>query len=194
MHPRWTRSLRSYISNKILQYSRLTLTDCGIIYHYILATWPAEKGNTTVNDPVAKERRSFLGLACKVSSAYVTNNSVTATDLPRLIAGVHGVFYELANAAVSEEVPTQNPAVSIRKSVTLDFLICLECGQKLKALKRHLVRHDLSPAGYRAKWQLPLGYPMVAANYTATRSRIARDLGLGRRPRPRPADISATSA
>jgi predicted transcriptional regulator len=137
---------------------------------------------------VAKVRRSFLGLACKVSSAYVTNNSATAADLLRVIAGVHGVFHDLANVALGGEVSVQKPAVSVRKSVTPDFLICLECGQKLKALKRHLVRHDQSPAGYRAKWQLPLNYPMVAANYTATRSRIAKDLGLGRRLRP--ADLS----
>lgn len=125
----------------------------------------------------------LIALTTDIVSAYVSNNSVPISDLPRLITDIHAAIAGLgiaAKANPSEEKPV--PAISIRKSVTPDFLICLEDGKKFKSLKRHLATHfDLSPDEYRQKWNLPSDYPMVAPNYSAARSALAKSSGLGRK-------------
>jgi predicted transcriptional regulator len=121
-------------------------------------------------------------LTADIVSAYVSNNPVGAGDLPKLIAEVHASLRALSGA-VQDETPAElKPAVSIRKSVTPDFLICLEDGKKFKSLKRHISTHyDLTPDQYRQKWNLPADYPMVAPNYSAVRSGLAKSNGLGRK-------------
>lgn len=123
----------------------------------------------------------IIDAATAIVAAYVSNNSVAASDLPTLIEKIHGAIKRLADGP-TEEVPSAKlePAVSIKKSVTPDFIICLEDGKKFKSLKRHLRSHfDMSPDQYRAKWGLPDDYPMVASNYSAQRSNVAKTTGLG---------------
>ncbi|HMM13443.1 MAG TPA: MucR family transcriptional regulator [Parvibaculum sp.] len=124
----------------------------------------------------------LLRLASDIVSAYVSKNAVAATDLPGMIRTVHGTLAELErsgdSAAAAQEL---TPAVPIKKSVTPDHIICLEDGKKLKMLKRYLrSQFGLSPEEYRARWGLPVDYPMVAPNYAAQRSRLAKQIGLGR--------------
>jgi len=123
----------------------------------------------------------LLELTAEVVSAFVGNNSVPANELPALIASIHSALQAVgqptAAAPVEEE---RKPAVSIRKSVTPDFIICLEDGLKFKSLKRHLrTKYSLTPEDYRAKWGLPNDYPMVAPNYAEARSNLAKKMGLG---------------
>jgi predicted transcriptional regulator len=130
--------------------------------------------NATDND--------LIELSADIVCSYVSHNALSVTDLPKLIADVHMALKGLHSpvAAVVEE--EQKPAVPVRKSVAPDFIICLEDGKKFKSLKRHLRTHyNLSPEEYREKWGLPSEYPMVAPNYSATRSRLAKDNGLGRK-------------
>ena len=114
-------------------------------------------------------------------AAFVSNNPLPKGELPALIQTIHdaltGLSVGVENAAPKEE-PKQ-PAVSIRKSVTPGYVICLEDGKHFKSLKRHLTAHGLTPEQYRAKWKLPSDYPMVAANYAASRSAMAKAIGLG---------------
>ncbi|MGJ8526924.1 MucR family transcriptional regulator [Maritalea sp.] len=121
-------------------------------------------------------------MCTEIVCAYVSNNAVGQSDLPKLIMDVHETLHGLSS---KEAVPAQEvrkPAVSVKKSITPDYIICLEDGKKFKSLKRHLRTHyDLSPAEYREKWGLPVDYPMVAPNYAAARSRLAREMGLGRK-------------
>lgn len=130
------------------------------------------------------ELPNTMELAAEIVSAFVSHNSLPAAELPGLIASVDAALRKLANAAPSSP-PTNNrdPAVSIRKSVTPDFLICLDDGKKFKSLRRHLASLGLTPEAYRAKWNLPADYPMVAPNYTARRSELARKMGLGQTSR-----------
>lgn len=122
-----------------------------------------------------------LALAAKIVAVYVSNNPLPATDLAALIKTVHGTLGGLSGSLPSATATGQTPAVPIRKSVTPDFIICLEDGKKLKMLKRYLrSRYKLSPEAYRAKWALPSDYPMVAPNYAARRSEFAKKIGLGR--------------
>ena len=126
------------------------------------------------------ENSEAVELTADIVSAYVTNNSVTAEDLPKLIQQVHDALTQ-ASTGVSNEPPAPlTPAVPVKKSVTADYLISLEDGRKYKSLKRHLNTRGMSPEEYRAKWGLPKDYPMVAANYSAQRSSLAKTLGLGR--------------
>jgi predicted transcriptional regulator len=122
-----------------------------------------------------------LQKAAQVIAAFVANNSVRTNELPALIQKVHASLARLSGA-VENPAPkedTKGPAVSIRKSITPDYLICLEDGKKLKFLRRHLERLGLTPEQYRAKWKLPSDYPMVAPNYAAKRSAIAKAAGFG---------------
>jgi predicted transcriptional regulator len=122
---------------------------------------------------------SLVGLTVDIASAYVSANRLAAGDLPGLIRAVHGALAG-ASAPVEDRAEALRPAVSIRKSVTDDFLICLEDGLRFKSLKRHLrTKFGLSPESYREKWGLPNSYPMVAPAYTAARSRLAKQMGLG---------------
>ena len=130
------------------------------------------------------DQTDLISIAADIVSAYVSNNPLPMGELPKLIgdtyAAVQGASTPLTPAAVKQE-----PAVSIRKSVTPDFIICLEDGKKFKSLKRHLATHyNLTPDEYRQKWNLPADYPMVAPNYAATRSALAKSIGLGRKAAP----------
>ena len=121
-----------------------------------------------------------IELAADIVSAYVSNNTLPASDLPTLISDVYRSLSVTVNAKEEVEVEPQKPAVSVRKSITPDYLICLEDGKQFKSLKRHLRTHyDLSPEDYREKWNLPSDYPMVAPNYAAARSALAKKMGLG---------------
>jgi predicted transcriptional regulator len=124
----------------------------------------------------------LIDLSADIVCAYVSHNALSVNDLPKLIADVHSALKGLHSASVPEPVEELKPAVPVRKSVAPDYIICLEDGKKFKSLKRHLRTHyDLSPEEYREKWGLPADYPMVAPNYSATRSRLAKDNGLGRK-------------
>lgn len=137
----------------------------------------------------AEEDTTLIELTADVVAAYVSNNPVPASDLPALIADVHSALGR-ACAPAAEPVPELKPAVNPKKSVFPDYLVSLEDGKQYKALKRHLTRIGLTPAEYRAKWGLPNDYPMVAPNYAAVRSALAKSIGLGRKkagPVPTPA-------
>jgi predicted transcriptional regulator len=144
------------------------------------------------------EQSEFVEMTADIVSAYVSNSSVAMADLPALISQVHRALADIATGA---QAPTAAaplaPAVPPKKSITPDFLICLEDGRKFKSLKRHLrTKYDLSPDAYRTKWGLAKDYPMVAPNYAAARSNLAKQMGLGQGGRkaavPAPAAKPAT--
>jgi predicted transcriptional regulator len=120
----------------------------------------------------------FTALTAEVASAYVANNSVRPADLPDLIASVHRALQSLS-APPQAEPENREPLVSVRKSITPDFLISMEDGRRYKTLRRHLAGRGLTPEQYREKWGLPRDYPMVAPNYAKQRSELARASGLG---------------
>lgn len=132
------------------------------------------------------ETTAFIELATDIVSAYVSNNTVAAADLPALISDVHATLKRLSTSAAETPAEPLRPAVPVKKSVTPDFIICLEDGKKFKSLKRHLrTQYDMTPEQYREKWGLPADYPMVAPNYAAARSDLARQMGLGQQRRAR---------
>ena len=134
----------------------------------------------------------FVELAANIVSAYVSNNSVAAADLPSLISEVHAALAGATTSASEPPAPELKPVVPVRKSVTPDYIICLDDGKKFKSLKRHLrTAYGLTPDQYRQKWSLPADYPMVAANYAAARSSLAKAAGLGQRRRAEPAPVEA---
>jgi predicted transcriptional regulator len=137
---------------------------------------------TEQNSGAVGSDNDLIDLSTEIVSAYVSHNALSVTDLPKLIADVHTALRGLAGGVVMEPSEELKPAVPVKKSVAPDFIICLEDGKKFKSLKRHLRTHyDMSPEEYRDKWGLPADYPMVAPNYSATRSRLAKDNGLGRK-------------
>ncbi|MEJ8473917.1 MucR family transcriptional regulator [Roseibium algae] len=122
----------------------------------------------------------LIDLTADIVSAYVSNNTVASTDLPNLINEVYGALQRTSTASHEPEPEPLKPAVPIKKSVMADYIICLEDGKKFKSLKRHLRTHyDMTPEEYREKWDLPSDYPMVAPNYAAARSELAKKMGLG---------------
>jgi predicted transcriptional regulator len=127
------------------------------------------------------ESSEFVEMTAEIVSAYVSNSSVAIADLPTLIQQVHRTLADIAaGAQASAPVAPLVPAVSVKKSISPDYLTCLEDGRKFKSLKRHLhSKYDLTPDAYRAKWGLPKDYPMVAPNYAAARSTLAKAMGLG---------------
>ncbi|HWU94953.1 MAG TPA: MucR family transcriptional regulator [Sphingomonas sp.] len=128
---------------------------------------------------------TLVTLTADIVAAHVSNNSVSVSDLPTLIANVHGALAGLGRTAAEPEVK-QEPAVSVRASVKPDYIVCLEDGKKLKMLKRHLMTHyQMTPEQYRAKWNLPADYPMVAPNYAEQRRTLAKKIGLGTKRRKR---------
>ena len=129
------------------------------------------------------KNNDILGLTSKIVAAHVSNNSVALSDLPTVIREVYQTLSVLGGAApAAAEKPT--PAVSIKKSITPDYIVCLEDGKKLKMLKRHLrTAYNMSPEDYREKWGLPADYPMVAPSYAKQRSKLAKQIGLGTRGR-----------
>ena len=130
------------------------------------------------------EQGDLIELAAEIVSAYVSNNSVPASDLPALINEVFVALTRVGSPIVESSNEPLKPAVSVKKSVHTDFIICLEDGKKFKSLKRHLRTHyNMSPEEYREKWNLPADYPMVAPNYAAARSDLAKKMGLGQQRR-----------
>ncbi|MEO1642252.1 MAG: MucR family transcriptional regulator [Pseudomonadota bacterium] len=129
-----------------------------------------------------ESKAEMLDLTTEIVSAYVSNNPVPSGNLADLIQSVHTTLTDLASE--DETAPRPDPAVPVSKSITPDFLICLEDGKKLKMLKRYLrTRYSLTPDEYRARWGLPADYPMVAPNYAKVRSQKAKEIGLGRKPK-----------
>lgn len=128
---------------------------------------------------------TLITLTADIVSAHVSNNSVSVSDLPALIQNVHGALNGLGQPVQAPEAKPE-PAVSIRASVKPDYVVCLEDGKKLKMLKRHLMTHyQMTPDQYRAKWNLPADYPMVAPNYAEQRRSLAKKIGLGTKRRKR---------
>ncbi|WP_186390005.1 MULTISPECIES: MucR family transcriptional regulator [unclassified Stappia] len=131
-----------------------------------------------MTDTVADD--NLIDLTAEIVSAYVSNNTVASSDLAGLINEVYNALQRTSGSTVEPEPEPLRPAVPVKKSVTPDYIICLEDGKKFKSLKRHLRTHyDMSPEEYREKWGLPSDYPMVAPNYAAARSELAKKMGLG---------------
>lgn len=130
------------------------------------------------------EDNQLIDMTVEIVSAYVGNNTVGIGEVSSLIMQVHGALLSVVTDEAGQPEPKPEPAVSLRKSITPDYLICLEDGKKFKSLKRHLRTHyDLSPDEYRDKWGLSRDYPMVAPNYAQARSRLAKKMGLGQKGR-----------
>ena len=122
-----------------------------------------------------------LRMAVDIVTAYLSNNSLPAATIPDLISTVHGALSNLGRPSEETAQANRKPAVPIRKSVTPDYIVCLEDGKRLKMLKRYLRSNfGMTPAEYRARWNLPADYPMVAPNYAKQRSEFAKQIGLGR--------------
>ncbi len=130
-------------------------------------------------DETSAKEEMLITLTSDIVAAHVSNNSVAVSDLPLLIQNVHAALSGLNTSTATVEV-RQEPAVSVRASIKPDYIICLEDGKKLKMLKRHLMTHyQMTPEDYRAKWNLPADYPMVAPNYAEQRRTLAKKIGLG---------------
>ncbi|CTQ47578.1 MucR family transcriptional regulator [Roseibium aggregatum] len=136
----------------------------------------------TTESKVTVLEAGLVDLTADIVTAYVSNNHVTSSDLPNLIASVHTALSTTVQAAQEPVVEELVPAVPVKKSVSGDYIVCLEDGKKFKSLKRHLRSHyGLTPEEYRAKWDLAPDYPMVAPNYAAARSVLAKKMGLGKK-------------
>ncbi len=128
----------------------------------------------------------FIGLTANIVSAYVSNNAVAASDIPALINQVHAALLRVSSGQGDASGEPLKPAVPVKKSITPEFLVCLEDGKKFKSLKRHLrSQYAMTPEQYREKWGLPPDYPMVAPKYAEARSRLAKQMGLGQQRRRR---------
>jgi predicted transcriptional regulator len=137
------------------------------------STTPADTGTPKLDD--------LLKLTSDIVAAYVSNNPVPASELPSMIKSVHGTLGNLVGSSASDSMTSQKPAVPVKKSVMPDYIVCLEDGKRLKMLKRYLrSNYNMTPEDYRAKWGLPVDYPMVAPNYAAQRSEFAKKIGLGK--------------
>ena len=124
----------------------------------------------------------LVELTAEIVSAYVSSNTIASDNLTTLIKDVHAALSRTSTGSPQAQSEPPTPAVSLKKSVTPDYIVCLEDGQKFKSLKRHLrTHHDLTPAEYRQKWGLLADYPMVAPNYAKARSSLAKKMGLGRK-------------
>lgn len=128
-----------------------------------------------------RDNTNLIELTTEIVSSFVTKNPIPTASLPELIRSVHSTLAELSSSDPSK-APRPEPAVPVSKSITPDYLICLEDGRQLKMLKRYLrSRYDMTPEQYRARWNLPADYPMVAPNYAKIRSEKAKEIGLGRK-------------
>jgi len=137
----------------------------------------SEESNSTVS------HADLLAMTTDIVSAYLGGNQLIGEDLSPLINVTYSALQQLGNAPQVTESPISRPAVAVRRSVTPDYLVCLEDGRKLKMLKRHLrTTFGMTPDDYRSKWKLPFDYPMVAPNYAKRRSEFAKKIGLGRKP------------
>ena len=130
--------------------------------------------------------KNFIDLTAQIVSAYVGNNPTPADELPALISQIHAALLRVSNGRPEPLVEAAKPAVSLKKSVTADYLVCLEDGKRFKSLKRHLrTQYNMTPEQYRDKWNLAADYPMVAPNYAVARSQLAKKMGLGQQRRRR---------
>lgn len=130
--------------------------------------------------------KSFIDLTANIVSAYVSNNSTPASEIPALISQIHAALVRVSVGRVETPLEPAKPAVSVKKSVTAEYLVCLEDGKRFKSLKRHLrTQYNMTPEQYRDKWGLAPDYPMVAPNYAVARSQLAKKMGLGHQQRPR---------
>ena len=134
-----------------------------------------------MNDTTSMTNR--IEMAAEIVSAYVSNNSLPAGELPALLQAVHASLEKIGTGGAAEPQPqAKQPVVPVKKSVGNDFIVCLECGRKFKSLKRHLqTAHALNPDEYRTKWSLNRSYPMVAPAYANARSTLAKQMGLGQK-------------
>ena len=131
--------------------------------------------------PETEQSRELLEHTTTIVAAHVSKNAMAASDLPRLIATVHET---LAKLGPEEPAPKPKPAVSIKQSVKPEYIVCLDDGKKFKMLKQHLrIAYNMTPDDYRKRWGLPSNYPMVAPTYAATRSKLAKKIGLGSKAR-----------
>ena len=136
-----------------------------------------------MTDPVGK---SFIDLTAEIVSAYVSNNPTPSSELPVLISQIHAALQRVSAGKVEPAPEPAKPAVPLKKSMTADYLVCLEDGKRFKSLKRHLrTQYNMTPEQYREKWGLPADYPMVAPNYAVARSQLAKQMGLGQQQRKR---------
>jgi predicted transcriptional regulator len=137
-----------------------------------------------MSDTTASE--NHIELTAKIVSAYVSNNTVTAGDIPALISQVHAALNRVSGKSGDAPSEPLRPAVSVKKSITPEYIVCLEDGKKFKSLKRHLrTQYNMTPEQYREKWALGADYPMVAPSYAAARSQLAKQMGLGQQRRRR---------
>jgi predicted transcriptional regulator len=129
---------------------------------------------------------NYIELTAGIVSAYVSNNSIASAEIPGLINQVHGALLRVSSGQNDASAEPLKPAIPVKKSVTADYIVCLEDGKKFKSLKRHLrTQYKMTPEQYRDKWGLPPDYPMVAPNYAAARSQLAKQMGLGQQRRRR---------
>lgn len=130
--------------------------------------------------------KSFVDLTASIVSAYVSNNTTTAAEIPALISQIHAALLRVSAGGTEAALEPVKPAISVKKSMTPDYLVCLEDGKRFKSLKRHLrTQYNMTPEQYREKWGLPADYPMVAPNYAVARSNLAKKMGLGQQRRRR---------
>jgi predicted transcriptional regulator len=128
------------------------------------------------------DKNELIALAADIVSAYVSNNTIGAGDVANLIGDVYSALNRVGDEPAPVASEPQKPAVNPKKSISADYIICLEDGKKFKSLKRHLrTMYNISPEQYREKWGLPADYPMVAPNYAEARSRLAKEMGLGQK-------------
>jgi predicted transcriptional regulator len=128
--------------------------------------------------------KSFIDLTASIVSAYVSNNPMPASDVPALIGQIHAALSRVSSGRAEVPLEPAKPAVSVKRSMTPDYLVCLEDGKRFKSLKRHLrSQYNMTPEQYRDKWGLPPDYPMVAPNYAVARSQLAKKMGLGQQRR-----------
>jgi predicted transcriptional regulator len=124
--------------------------------------------------------KSFIDLTANIVSAYLSNNPTPASDIPNLIGQIHAALLRVSSGRPDAPAEPAKPAVSLKKSINPDYLVCLEDGKRFKSLKRHLrSQYNMTPEQYRDKWGLPPDYPMVAPNYAVARSQLAKKMGLG---------------
>src|ERR1700752_3203163 len=130
--------------------------------------------------------KSFVDLTANIVSAYLSNNPTPASEIPNLISQIHAALLRVSSGRTDAPTEPAKPAVSLKKSINPEYLVCLEDGKRFKSLKRHLrTQYNMTPEQYRDKWGLPPDYPMVAPNYAVARSQLAKEMGLGQQRRRR---------
>jgi predicted transcriptional regulator len=130
--------------------------------------------------------KNFIDLTANIVSAYLSNNPIPAAEIPGLISQIHAALVRVSSGRTETPLEPTKPAVSIKKSISPDYIVCLEDGKRFKSLKRHLrTQYNMTPEQYRDKWGLPPDYPMVAPNYAVARSQLAKEMGLGQQRRRR---------